>query len=250
MASGLEGEGRLIEPDELLSHIRYVLGKGGTLSERRVVVTAGPTREAIDPVRFLSNRSSGRQGFALAQAAVDRGATVTLISGPAHLTPPTGARLVAVTTAHDMLEAVLTATENADVLIMAAAVSDYQPAEYASQKMKKAAQELPLSLLPTVDILSSIAERREQTGIPQVVVGFAAESESLVANARRKLKAKRLDLIVANDITSASAGFAVDTNRVTLLAQDGTAEPLPLLSKTAVSEVVLDRTVQILADRG
>jgi len=249
MASGLEGEGRLIEPGELLGHVRRVLGLGGTLAERRIVVTAGPTREAIDPVRFLSNPSTGRQGYALAQAAVDRGAKVVLISGPTHLAPPVGVELVVVATARDMRDAVLELTAEADALLMSAAVADYAPAETATQKMKKSGAGWTLSLLPTADILSLIAERRARTDFPRVVIGFAAESEGLVENARGKLEAKGLDLIVANDITSPVAGFAVETNRVTLIGREGKAEPLPLQSKAAVAEAVLDRAEGLLSDR-
>jgi len=249
MASGLEGEGRLIEPDELLGHVRRVLGLGGTLAERRIVVTAGPTREAIDPVRFLSNPSTGRQGYALAQAAVDRGAKVVLISGPTHLAPPVGVEFVVVATARDMRDAVLELTAEADALLMSAAVADYAPAETATQKMKKSGAGWTLSLLPTADILSLIAERRARTDFPRVVIGFAAESEGLVENARGKLEAKGLDLIVANDITSPVAGFAVETNRVTLIGREGKAEPLPLQSKAAVAEAVLDRAEGLLSDR-
>ena len=246
MASGLEGEGRLVEPDELLGRIRWVLGRGGALAGQRVVVTAGPTREAIDPVRFLSNPSSGRQGFALAQAASDRGADVTLVAGPSHLATPVGARRLDVTTARDMHAAVLSESEKADVLLMAAAVADYSPADTAAHKLKKAGTSLTVQLVPTLDILSAIADRRAQTGYPRVVVGFAAESEDLVENARAKLAAKRLDLIVANNVTASDAGFAVTSNRVTIVDRAGNAERLPLMSKAGVAEEILDRVVQTL----
>jgi len=223
MASGLEGEGRMMEPDEILGHIRWVLGRAcdgpreGSLAGWRVIVTAGPTREPLDPVRFLSNPSSGRQGFALAQAALDRGATVTLITGPAHLPTPVGAERVEVTTAEQMRDAVLRACTEcdgppaADLLLMAAAVADYQPTAIAPQKIKKDEGGLTLHLARTPDILSAVAAQRAETGFPRVVVGFAAESENLVENARAKLKAKNLDLIVANDVTARDAGFGVET---------------------------------------
>ncbi len=246
MASGLEGEGRLVEPEELLGHVRWVLGRRGDLAGRRAVVTAGPTREPVDPVRFLSNPSSGRQGFALAQAALDRGAKVTLVTGPTHLATPVGAQRVDVTTAQDMLEAVLSAVEGVDVLLMAAAVGDYRPTKMEAQKMKKTAADLTMHLTPTPDILSAVAQARGQTGYPRALVGFAAESENLLENARTKLAAKRLDLIVANDITAPDAGFTVGTNRVTLVDTDGNAEQLPLMSKAAVAEAVLDRIDCIL----
>ena len=247
MASGLVGEGRMMEPDEILGHVRWVLGRTGPLAGRRVVVTAGPTREILDPVRFLSNPSSGRQGFALAQAALDRGADVTLISGPVALPTPVGAERVAVTTAQEMHDAVLSAVERADVLLMAAAVADYRPAEVAPQKVKKGEGNLILRLARTPDVLAAVAQQRAETGYPRLVVGFAAESENLVENARAKLEAKRLDLIVANDVTASDAGFAVETNRVVLIGRDGSVEELPLMSKAAVAEVVLERVVGLLA---
>lgn len=251
MASGLEGPGRLIEPDEILGHIRLVLGsKGGALARRHVVVTAGPTREFLDPVRFLSNPSSGRQGFALAQAALDRGAQVTLVTGPTHLAAPVGARRVDVTTAAEMKEAVLEASADADALLMAAAVSDYRPTDAAAQKIKKHADDLVINLQRTSDVLQAVARRRAQTGSPPLLVGFAAETEDLVENARAKLARKNLDLIVANDVTADDAGFGVTTNRVLLIDRDDQVEELPLMSKQAVSNRVLDRVVDLLPDRG
>ena len=246
MASGLEGEGRMMETDDILGHIRWVFGRGGTLAGRRVVVTAGPTREPLDPVRFLSNPSSGRQGFALAQAALDRGAQVTLISGPTHLPTPAGADRVNVVTAQELHDAVLSATEQADALLMAAAVADYYPTTIAPQKIKKGETDLAIHLTRTPDILSAIAVRRTNTGFPRVVVGFAAESENLVENARLKLAAKDLDLIVANDITAHDAGFASDTNRVVVLEREGDGEEMPLMPKSAVADAILDRLVRLL----
>jgi phosphopantothenoylcysteine decarboxylase/phosphopantothenate--cysteine ligase len=247
MASGLEGEGRMVEPDEILGHIRLVLGREGPLAGRRVVVTAGPTREPLDPVRFLSNPSSGRQGFALAQAALDRGARVTLITGPTNLPTPVGVERVEVVTVQEMHDAVLSAAGQADALLMAAAPADYRPATTAPQKIKKGKDDLTLRLARTQDILSAVAVRRAETGFPRVVVGFAAESENLVENARAKLAAKNLDLIVANDITARDAGFSAETNRVAILDREGGAEELPLMSKTAVAELVLKRIVDLLA---
>ncbi len=246
MASGLTGEGRMIEPEELLGHIRRVLGRAGPLAGRKVVVTAGPTREPLDPVRFLSNPSSGRQGFALAQAALDRGAGVVLITGPTSLPTPVGARRVEVTTACQMRDAVLSAVEDADVLLMSAAVADYRPVETAPHKIKKGEGELTLRLTRTPDILSEVAAHRADTGLPRVVVGFAAESQDLVENARAKLAAKRLDLIVANDITAADAGFGVETNRVAILDREGQVDELPLMSKVAVAEAVMERVTRLL----
>jgi phosphopantothenoylcysteine decarboxylase/phosphopantothenate--cysteine ligase len=249
MASGLEGEGRLVEPDEILGHVRLVLGRTGPLSGRRLVVTAGPTREFLDPVRFLSNPSSGRQGFALAQAALDRGAAVTLVTGPSHLSAPTGSKRVDVKTAEEMKEAVLEASMEADVLLMAAAVADYRPRRVSAEKIKKGDGPTTLHLSRTVDILSQVGEKRRATGRPRLLIGFAAETERLTENAQAKLEAKGLDLIVANDVSASDAGFGVETNRVMLLDRDGDAEPLPLMSKAAVAEAVLDRVVRLLASQ-
>ena len=249
LASGVEGEGRMVEPEEILGHIRLTAGRGGPLAGRRIVVSAGPTREAIDPVRFLSNPSSGRQGFALAQAALDSGAAVTLVAGPTELTTPVGAERVDVTTAEEMSEAVIAAVEGADALLMAAAVADYRPAEAAPQKMKKSEKPLKLELERTPDVLSAVAVRWAGTGFPRVVVGFAAETEGLLDNARQKLAAKNLDLIVANDVTSPDGGFAAETNQVVLLGRDGEPEELPLQSKAAVADAVLGRVVQLLAQK-
>jgi phosphopantothenoylcysteine decarboxylase/phosphopantothenate--cysteine ligase len=250
MASGLEGEGRMMEPDEILGHVRLVLGRAGTLAGRRVVVTAGPTREFFDPLRFVSNPSSGRQGFALAQAALDRGAEVTLITGPVHLPTPVGAERIDVVTVQDMLDRVVSAVERADVLLMAAAVGDYRPATVVPHKIKKGQGDLTLQLVRTPDILSAVAQQRAATGFPRVTVGFAAESQDLLENARAKLAAKRLDLIVANDVTAPDAGFGAETNRVVLLDREGDAEELPLMSKAAVAEVVLERVAGLLASEG
>ncbi|MCP4540700.1 MAG: bifunctional phosphopantothenoylcysteine decarboxylase/phosphopantothenate--cysteine ligase CoaBC [Chloroflexi bacterium] len=247
MASGLEGEGRMVEPDEILGHVRLVLGREGALAGRRVVVTAGPTRESLDPVRFFSNPSSGRQGFALAQAALDRGAQVVLITGATHLPTPTGAERIDVASAQEMHDAVISAMEQADVLLMSAAVADYCPENIAAQKIKKRDGGLILRLARTPDILSAVAVRWAEIGYPRVVVGFAAESENLAENALTKLKAKNLDLIVANDITARDAGFAAETNQVTLIARDGNTESLPLMSKVAVAETIMERVAGLLA---
>jgi phosphopantothenoylcysteine decarboxylase/phosphopantothenate--cysteine ligase len=246
MASGLEGEGRLVEPDEILGHIRLVLGRHGPLVGRHVVVSSGPTREFLDPVRFLSNPSSGRQGFALAQAALDRGAEVTLVSGPVHLFTPVGANRLDVVTAQEMGEAVLETSATADALVMAAAVADYRPCQCASGKIKKGADDLMFQLTRTQDILGAVVDQRDVTGQPSVVVGFAAETEDLLQNARAKLKAKNLDLIVANDITAPGAGFGSDTNRVLLLGRDGRAAELPMMSKHDVAQVVLEHVVELM----
>jgi phosphopantothenoylcysteine decarboxylase/phosphopantothenate--cysteine ligase len=248
MASGLIGKGRLIEPQELFGYVRKVLGADGSLASRKVVVTAGGTLEALDPVRVLANRSSGKQGFALAQAAVDRGASVTLISGPVHLPTPVGATSVDVESAADMHAAVKEAADGADVLLMAAAVADYRPVDPSSAKLKRSGGVPKVVLEKTADILADIVEARTRSGHPAVIVGFAAESDDLLVNARAKLESKGVDLLVANDITAPDAGFEVDTNRVTLLDAGG-AQELPLLSKAAVAEAVLERVVTILGTK-
>jgi phosphopantothenoylcysteine decarboxylase/phosphopantothenate--cysteine ligase len=246
LASGLMAEGRMTEPQEILGWVRYALSRGGPFEGRRLVVTAGGTQEPLDPVRFITNRSSGKQGLALAQAALDAGADVTLIAAPVTLPVPVGVQHVSVRTAAEMAEAVLAACRDADALLMAAAVADFAPAGAAGQKIKKEGGVPALSLQPTRDILEAVAAQRQETQRPQVVVGFAAETEDLLENARVKLKAKSLDLIVANDVSAADSGFAVDTNRVVLLDSWGSSQPLPLMSKTAVAERLLDRVIKLL----
>ena len=247
MASGLIGRGRMLEPAELMGHIRRVLGGAGPLKGKLIVVTAGGTQEPLDPVRVLANRSSGKQGFALAQAALDRGAEVVLISGPAALPTPVGAQRIDVQTAAEMHKATLEAVRKSDVLIMAAAVSDFRPASASAHKIKRGGNALSLTLEPTEDILRAVAEARSKSGRPEVVVGFAAESQDLLANASAKLSAKGLSFIVANDITAPEAGFGVDTNRVTLIGPDGATQTMPVMSKVGVAEVVLDRVVHLLS---
>ncbi|RMF48045.1 MAG: bifunctional phosphopantothenoylcysteine decarboxylase/phosphopantothenate--cysteine ligase CoaBC [Anaerolineae bacterium] len=246
LASGLRGVGRMLEPGELIGHVRLTLGRNGVLSGRRVVVTAGPTQEPLDPVRFLSNRSSGRQGFALAQAAAEAGAQVTLIAGPVRLETPVGVRRVDVHTAREMLAAVLAEIEQADLLLMAAAVADFRPAQTWEEKIKKGAAALQIPLAANPDILQEVAAFRGRRGFPRAVVGFAAESEALLENAQSKLARKRLDFIVANDITQPDAGFKVATNRVTLLFPDGQVKRLPLMSKDEVARHVVAQAAQIL----
>lgn len=240
LASGLLGVGRMVEPPELLGQIRHLLARSGPLVGRRVVVTAGGTQEPIDPVRVIANRSSGKQGFALAQAALDMGAEVELIAGPVALSTPVGANRVDVRTARDMSGAVLAAVQQADALVMAAAVADFQPDIQAEQKIKKEAGAPQIQLTHTPDILGLVAEYKKISGKPIVTVGFAAESQHLLENAQRKLAAKRLDLIVANDISAGDAGFSVETNRVILLFSDGRQENLPLMDKSEVAQVVIE----------
>ena len=246
LASGLVARGRMTEPQDILGYIRYTLSRGGPLQGKQVVVTAGGTQEPIDPVRFLTNRSSGKQGLALAQAALDAGADVTLVAAPVALPLPIGVKHVPVRTAGEMSNAVQAASEEADALLMAAAVADFRPARTADQKLKKKQVPASVPLEPTTDILSAVAGQRQESGRPRVVVGFAAETEQMLENARAKLQAKALDLIVANDISATDAGFAVDTNRVVLLDAWGDSEPLPLMSKMAVAEHILNRVTKLL----
>jgi len=246
LASGATGVGRMSEPETILDAACWVLGRGGPLAGMPVVVTAGGTREAIDPVRFVGNHSSGKMGFALAFAARDRGAEVTLIHGPTSLTGPYGAKTVAVESAEQMQAAVLASIPGAAGLVMAAAVADYRPTSAAEHKIKKQAGQMHLDLTRTPDILAAVAGQRAESGNPKVVIGFAAETQNVLENARAKLTRKGLDLIVANDVSAADSGFAVDTNRVTIIDAAGRAEPLPLMSKAAVAETIIDRLAEIL----
>lgn len=248
LASGRIGAGRLANSEELLAAIRQTLGRGGKLAGRRVWVTAGGTQEPLDPVRYLSNRSSGRMGYALAEAARDMGAEVTLVSAPTGLAPVHGVRLVPVRTAEEMFRVVMDGLNETDLLIMAAAVADYRPAQVAVQKIKKGSDEFDLKLERTIDILAAVAEARQVAGRPHFVVGFAAETENLLANAAMKLQRKHLDLIVANDVSSTDSGFEVGQNRVTLLLPDGAQESWPLLPKTEVAERILGRIVALWRD--
>ena len=247
LASGAMGQGRLVEPDEIVGAAQTILARQGDLAGQHIVVSAGGTREAIDPVRFVSNHSSGKMGHAVAEVARDRGARVTLITS-ANLPAPFGMEVVRVDSATEMLEAVLTATEQAQALVMSAAVADYRPLSVAEQKIKKQGDTggLTLELIRNPDILAEVAVQKSSGSGPQVTVGFAAETEDLLANAQDKLERKKLDLIVANDVTATDAGFAVDTNRVSLLSIDGSVEELPLMTKRDVAETILDRVVQLL----
>ena len=246
LASGLSGVGRMLETAEIIGHIHLVLGREGLLAGKKIIVTAGGTQEPLDPVRVITNRSSGKQGYALAQTALEMGAQVTLITTPTALTPPVGVRLVPVQTAKQMLEAVLEESAKSDALVMAAAVADFRPKNTARDKIKKEGGLPQIELEATEDILKTVAEKRAASQCPRVVVGFAAESRDLLENAAHKLKSKGLDFIVANDISATNAGFAVETNRVTLLFKDGRKDVLPLMSKSEVSEVILGWVSKLL----
>jgi phosphopantothenoylcysteine decarboxylase / phosphopantothenate---cysteine ligase len=245
LASGASGRGRMLEISEILGHIRLVLGQKGLLAAKKVVVTAGGTQEPLDPVRVLTNRSSGKQGYALAQAAIDAGAQVCLVS-TVNLPPPVGACVVEVHTAQEMLEAVLAESATADVLIMAAAVADFRPKYVAATKLKKREGIPQVELEAAPDILEAVAGLKSKEKRPRVLVGFAAESRDLLENATNKLQSKKLDIIAANDISATDAGFSVDTNRVTLLYADGRSEALPLMSKSEVAETIVARIAALL----
>jgi len=244
LASGKVGLGRLAEVEKIIGTIKQVLGRSGDLASKRIVVTAGGTQEAIDPVRFIGNRSSGKMGYAVAEAARDRGATVTLITAPSALSEPVGIEVAHIETAVQMKEAVAKATAQADALIMTAAVADYQPKSTAGQKIKKEATGagLILELIKTPDILAEVKG-------DFLRIGFAAETENHVENARKKLANKQLDLIAANDVTAPDSGFEVDTNRVTLISRDGKVEELPLMNKREVADKILDKVVGLLGKR-
>ena len=239
LASGKMGLGRLAEVEKIIGTTKQVLGRSGNLAGKRIVVTAGGTQEPIDPVRHIGNRSSGKMGYAVAEAARDRGAAVSLITAPTSLPEPAGMEVVHIKTAAEMKETVAKAVAQADALIMAAAVADYQSKSIAKAKIKKEAPSLTLELVRTPDILTEVKGNFLR-------VGFAAESEDIVKNARQKLEKKQLDIIVANDITDADSGFGTDTNKVTLISRDGKVESLPLLTKREVADKILDRVVGLL----
>jgi phosphopantothenoylcysteine decarboxylase/phosphopantothenate--cysteine ligase len=242
LASGKEGLGRLADIKGIIGNICQVLGRGGDLAGRHIVVTAGGTQEPVDPVRYISNRSSGKTGYALAEAARDRGAKVTLVTAPTSLPEPVGVDIIQVGTAQEMRQAVENVTIRADALIMAAAVADYRPKSTAKEKIKKKDTGLTLELECTSDILGSVKGNF-------IKVGFAAESSNVVENAREKLKQKGLDFIVANDITARDSGFGADNNRVTIIDRKGKIDSLPLLAKPEVADKILDRVVSLLTKR-
>ena len=242
------GPGRLAEPADIVEAAAHVLSPQD-LAGQRVVVTAGPTYEAIDPARFIGNRSSGKMGAALAAAAQRRGAEVTLLLGPSAIRPPVGVTVVAIETARELQAALATAADRADAIIMAAAVADYRPAGVATQKLKRGqlGQTTELALVANPDLLAELGARRGGAPTP-LLIGFAAETQHVVDNARAKLAAKRCDLIVANDVSEPGAGFAVDTNRVTLVDAGGVTE-VPAGSKAEVAHRILDRVVALRAAR-
>ena len=240
------GEGRMPEPETIFAHVGRLLDGDGLLRGRRVVVTAGPTREPIDPVRFLSNHSTGKMGVAVAAAAWRRGADVTLIAGPLAVPPPVGCTVIPIETAADLLAAVTTHMPGADVLVMAAAPADFRPADVAPQKIKKGSALAAIPLTPTEDILLATRSIRPPRTI---VVGFALETEAALSGGRSKLERKALDMVVVNDATEPGAGFGTDTNRVSLLVGHAEPEELPLLDKSDVADAILDRIEGIMRGR-
>ncbi len=242
LASGLTGVGRLLETPELLGHISYAIGKNGDLAGKTVVVSAGGTMEPIDPVRVITNHSSGKMGYAVAEAGRDRGAKVILVAAPTGLPDPALVEVVEVKTAQEMCDEVLRRVNGADALIMAAAVADYRPTNEAEQKIKKSGGDLTIDLAKTTDILEAA------TG-DFVKVGFSAETQNLIANAKVKVGSKNLDLIVANDLTDPDSGFGVDTNKVTLIDRDLNVEELAVLTKYEVGHRILDRVSKLLGNK-
>jgi len=242
LACGWEGKGRLPEPEIIVAACESMLSPKD-LAGKKFLVTAGPTREAVDPVRYISNRSSGKMGYALAAAARARGAEVTLVSGPASIAAPAGVTLVKVESAEEMKKACDRHFKDADVIIKAAAVADFRPRAQAREKIKKAKTTLVMELENTVDILAELGKKKRKG---QILVGFAAETQDLIKNAKKKLREKNLDLIVANDVSKKGAGFEVDTNIATILFKDGKKKRLPQMTKAELSEQILDLVREIL----
>jgi phosphopantothenoylcysteine decarboxylase/phosphopantothenate--cysteine ligase len=246
LACGWQGKGRLAEPEEIVAAVERLLGRDRAWEGRRVLVTAGPTYEDLDPVRFIGNRSSGRMGFAIAADATRRGAAVTLVAGPSALEPPAVADLVRVRSAAEMHEAVMSRARSVDVVVMAAAVADYTPERRAPQKIEKQPPPLTLVLTRTADILADLgADRAARSSRSPILVGFAAETRDVVARARSKRERKAIDLVVANDVSQEGAGFDVDTNIVTIVGPDGD-QALPRMAKAEVARVLLDAVDRLL----
>ena len=242
LASGIVGKGRLPKPEAIVDEVVRILTKEKDLKGKTILVTAGRTEEPLDPIRYLSNRSSGKMGYAIAREAYERGAKVTLISGPSNLSPSSGLNFVQVRTAQEMLSAVRSAFRKADALIMSAAVSDFSPSVISKEKIKKGEEEILLRLKPTRDILKEMGKMKKE----KILVGFSLETEDEIKNAKKKLTEKNLDLIVVNNPNIPGAGFEVDTNQVTLIDKRGKIEKLPLLSKKEVASKILDKVSLLL----
>ena len=240
LACGTEGKGRLPEPEELLELCLHAIAREKDLQGKRLLVTAGPTREALDPVRYLTNRSSGRMGYAIAKAAARRGAEVTLVSGPTALPRPGYMKIVDVESAQEMYEAVTSRAPEMDIIIKAAAVADYRPAAVAEDKIKKKDGDLSIPLERTLDILGTLGQRKREG---QFLCGFSMETRDLIENSRKKLARKNLDMVAANNVKVAGAGFGVDTNVLTLITAQGETE-LPLMSKDAAADALLDAILE------
>jgi phosphopantothenoylcysteine decarboxylase / phosphopantothenate---cysteine ligase len=243
LACGYEGKGRLPDPENILEEVQ-ALFKRKDLTGEKILITAGPSREPLDPVRFISNRSSGKMGYALARAALRRGAEVALVSGPTGIEPPTGARLISVTTAAEMRKAVLAEFAACTAVIMAAAVADYRPERASSKKIKRGTDPLDLRLEPNPDILKELGAMKDR----KFLVGFAAETEDVTANAKTKLRAKNLDIIVANDVNLEGSGFDGDTNIATILDRSGASRPLPLMTKDELADRIFDHMIALKSD--
>ncbi|MGH9676823.1 MAG: bifunctional phosphopantothenoylcysteine decarboxylase/phosphopantothenate--cysteine ligase CoaBC, partial [Candidatus Acidiferrum sp.] len=243
LACGMTGAGRLAGQEEIVRAVRAVLHAQRDLEGQTVLVTAGPTCEDLDPVRYLTTRSSGKMGYAVAEAAARRGAKVFLVTGPTALETPSGVERVDVRTAEEMHRAVVERFDRCSIAVLAAAVADYRPLEKHSEKIKKSRESFTISLAPTPDILTDVAQAKGD----RIIVGFAAETDHVAENARKKLTAKNADLIVANDVTAEGAGFDADTNVVTLLARDGRDLALPKMSKREVAQRILDEVLRLRA---
>lgn len=241
LACGAVGRGKLPEPEQLLQHVLRYLALPHDLAGKKVLVTAGPTQESLDPVRYLTNHSTGKMGYAIARMAMLRGAEVTLVSGPTSIAPPPFVKVVNIKSAQDMFEAVAAHSDASDYIFKAAAVADYTPADYNDNKIKKKDGDLSIPLKRTTDILKYLGEHRR---VDQVICGFSMETENMLENSRAKLLKKNVDMICANNLKVAGAGFGVDTNIITLITKDAVAE-LPLLSKEAAANAILDQAIQL-----
>lgn len=242
LACGTSGAGRMSEPSQIVDEIVRTLRPREDFAGLSVVVTAGPTAEPLDPVRYITNRSSGKMGYAIAEAAAARGARVLLASGPVNLNPPKGVELISVESSKELCAAVLSHADEADIVIQAAAPADFTPETVADQKIKKTGSDLALRLVPTTDIARELGSRKRPG---QILVAFAAETERLIENAKRKLEKKNADLVVANDVTRPGAGFGGNTNIVSLVTRDS-AEELPIMPKSGVADAILDRVARLM----
>ena len=239
LACGAVGPGKLPEPETLLQYVLYHLALSHDLEGKRILISAGPTQEALDPVRYLTNHSTGKMGYALARMAMLRGAEVTLVSGPVSIAPPPFVRLVPIVSAQDMFEAVTAHAPQSDLIFMAAAVADYTPVQYADDKIKKHDADMQIPLKRTQDILGYLGEHRKEN---QIICGFSMETRDMLENSRAKLQKKRVDMICANNLKVPGAGFGVDTNVITMITQTETTE-LPLLSKDEAANAILDKAI-------